>query len=77
MTTPAGVKGLSLVEYARELRRADCKVCKLPAEVLAQIRGAREKRIARPVILRWLEDEQGQKITVQDLEAHTNGRHDS
>ena len=68
---------LSLVQFAREKRRATCPVCKLPADVLAQLIEARNKKITRAVQLEWLRTEVGVTITDDQLNVHGQGRHDT
>jgi len=68
--------GLSLVEYARKKRAADCPVCQLPEGIRQQMRMASDKKIKRTVVLEWLTQEQGLAITDSDLTVHYSGKHD-
>jgi hypothetical protein len=70
------VSGLSLVEYVRERRRADCVVCKLPDEIRQQISTAADKKIKRAVVIAWLQEEQSVRISEDELTVHANARHD-
>lgn len=70
------MSGLSLVEYVRERRRADCVVCRLTEEVRKQITTAADKKIKRAVVIAWLQEEQGVTISEDDLTVHANARHD-
>jgi len=68
--------GLSLVEYARKKRAADCPVCHLPEGIRQQMLTASDKKIKRSVVLAWLAEEHG--ITIDDavLTVHYSGKHD-
>jgi len=68
--------GLSLVEYARKKRSADCPVCQLPEDIRQQMRMASEKKIKRTVVLEWLHETQGLAVTDGDLTVHYSGKHD-
>lgn len=65
----------TLVDFARQERQKNCVVCQLSQDVRAQLRGAGDKGIKRPVQLAWL-DSIGHKITDTELTAHYSGRHD-
>jgi hypothetical protein len=69
--------GLSLLEYVRERRRAECSVCALPDALRDQMAKASERKIKRAVVVAWLLDEHGHTITEDDINAHVNGRHDT
>lgn len=78
MAKPTKKPDLSLVEFARAEKRKSCRVCKLPVEVRGQIgRSASEKKIPREQQVQWIELVTGQKITIEELNSHTNGRHDA
>lgn len=68
---------LSLVDYARKQRQADCPVCHLPADVREQMMGAGDRKIRRSVVLAWLREVHGAAITDTELTAHYSGKHDS
>lgn len=68
--------GLSLMEFVKERRRAECGICALSDEVRAQIAGASDKKIKRPVVIDWLQKEHDVKVTEDDLARHVNARHD-
>ena len=65
----------TLVEFVKDKRRADCVICNLPEEVLAQVRVATDKDINRRQVKEWLESEYQIKVTEADQVLHTNGRH--
>lgn len=65
-----------LAVFYRDQRRANCAVCRLPIEVRADLKTAREKKIPRTVVLEWLNTEHKAKITGEQIQAHTNGHHD-
>lgn len=68
--------GLSLVEYVRERRRAECPVCRLPDAIRQQMAGASDKKIKRTVVLSWLKDEHKIDVTDSDLTTHYSAKHD-
>lgn len=71
-----GVKPRSLDEFLESQKKApDCPVCKLPEDVLQQMAAASAKRVRRPVVLAWLNDEHQAGITDADLNRHYSGRH--
>lgn len=67
----------SLSQFARDKKRSGCRVCSLPPDVRAEVRGASAKKIPRPVVIEWLRTEHGVTITGTDMAAHVNARHDS
>lgn len=68
----------TLVEFVKQQRRANCRVCKLPVEVRGQVgRTASEKKISREQQVEWITLVTGVKITADELTAHVNGRHDA
>lgn len=68
---------VSLVEFVRAEKRANCRICKLPVEIRGQLgRTATEKKIVYDQQVRWLNMVTGMKITAEELTKHTNGRHD-
>ena len=69
--------GLSLVEYARKQRQADCPVCRLPQEAREQMLTASDKKIRRSVVLMWLKEVHGVDLTDAELTSHYSGKHDS
>lgn len=70
-------EALSLEDFMKAKRRAECVVCQLPAEVLDQLALARDKHIRRSDQVAWLNGEVGVKITSSDLDKHYSGRHNS
>lgn len=70
-------KGLSLVDYARKQRRADCAVCQLPDELRAQIKQASDKKINRDTVIAWLEEVNKIRLTRDQMTTHYSGHHDS
>lgn len=71
-------QNVSLTDFVKAKRREGCKVCKLPVEVRGQIgRPASEKHISRDQQIEWIKLVTGQIITVEELNAHVNGRHDA
>lgn len=70
-------KPQTLAEFVMAKKRAGCKVCQLPIDVVAQVKSARDKRIPRPVVLEWLAREHGIKLSPADLDTHINGRHEN
>lgn len=70
-------KTRTLLEFVLAKKRAGCRVCQLPIEVVAEMRSARSKKIQRPVMLEWLQREHGIRLTSADLDAHYSGRHEN
>lgn len=69
---------ISLVDFVRLQKKADCRVCKLPVDVRGQIgRNATDRKIPRTIQLEWIKMRTGVKITDEELTAHNNGRHDA
>lgn len=69
---------LSLVEFVRAKKRANCSVCKLSVEIRGQLgRTASEKKISREQQVEWIKMVSGVTITIDELNAHVNGRHDA
>lgn len=70
----------SLVDFAlarrREERRRACAVCRLPDEVRAQLRAARDRKIDTRTRLEWLR-EVGHPVTEVELKAHGSSGHDA
>lgn len=64
-----------LADFMRAKKRAACKVCRLPADVLDQLLAARTAKIRRPDMLEWLRTEVGADITDVELTAHYSARH--
>ena len=78
MSAKKGSKIPTLVEFAKNKKRANCSVCKLPVEVRGQIgRPASEKKISRDQQIEWIRLVTGVKIAVEDLNSHVSGRHDA
>lgn len=55
-------------------RPTTCKLCALPADVLAQIAEARKDRVPRETIVAWLHHDVHVKVTEADLAAHMRER---
>jgi hypothetical protein len=69
---------VSLVDFVKLQKKADCPVCKLPVEVRGQLgRVATEKKIPRSTQIEWIKLRCGVKITDEQLTMHNNGRHDA
>ena len=68
-------EALSLVDYLKKRRRADCVVCQLPEDVQGQLQDAKRKKITRLEQLAWLNDELGHEVTHDDMEKHYKGQH--
>lgn len=68
-------QGKSLIEFVQAKRRAACRVCQLPPDVLEEIKVAKTKKITRATVLEWLSKERGIKIASADLDVHYSGRH--
>jgi hypothetical protein len=66
---------IGLVDFMKQKRREVCPVCKLSAEVRAQLETAAEKGIKRRDVLEWLHSVVGVAVTDQELTSHRNGRH--
>lgn len=79
-TQAAARQARSLMEFAidrrRSERRAACAVCRLPDEVRAQLRAARDKKIDTQTRLAWLESI-GHQVSDLDLKTHGSSAHDS
>lgn len=69
--------GLSLVEYVRKQRRAECAVCSLPEPIRAEIRGATSKKIPRTTVLDWLHEVHKIELTSEAMTSHYSGHHDT
>lgn len=71
---------LSLDEYVRTRRlterRAGCRVCQLPAEILAELRKTRQKKYSREEALSWLHAKGYKNLTIQEYDGHRAGGHD-
>lgn len=70
-------KGKSLVEFMQAKRRAQCRVCQFPPDILEEIKVAKTRKITRAIVLEWLYRERGIKIASADLDAHYSGRHEN
>lgn len=68
---------LSLVDYVRQQRRADCAVCSLPDEIRIQLKGASDKKISRATALAWLSEVHGIVMTSDQMTTHYSAHHDS
>lgn len=68
-------KAVPLADFMKAKRRAACKVCQLPADVLDQLVAARTAKIRRPDMLEWLRTEVGVDVTDAELTGHYSGRH--
>lgn len=68
--------GLSLMEFVKKQRRADCAVCQLPEPLRRQMLSASEKKIKRAVVLSWLKEEHGIEISNEALTSHHSAHHD-
>lgn len=64
-----------LADFMKAKRRAACKVCALPSEVLDQLIAARSAKIRRADMLEWLRTEVGAEITDAEMTAHYSARH--
>jgi hypothetical protein len=70
-------KTLSLTDFVKAEKRANCNVCKLPVEVRGQLgRPASEKKISREQQVKWIYAVTGKTITLEELNSHNNGKHD-
>lgn len=67
----------SLVQFVRDERRKDCKICALPPEVRAQVSQANERKINVAVRVKWLLEDYGISVTRSDFEVHGRGNHDA
>lgn len=69
---------VTLVAFVKAKRRENCQVCKLPVEIRGQLgRPASEKHISRDQQIEWVELATGVKLTLEEFNAHVNGRHDA
>ena len=68
---------LSLADFMRAKRRAECPVCQLPEEVTEQLAEAGRKKISRRDQIEWLNNELGIDISSADLDKHYSGRHNA
>lgn len=68
----------NLAAFMRAKLRKECVICQLPAEVREQLgRTASRRSFTRQDQLDWLHEAIGAKqITMTQLVAHLNGRHD-
>ena len=75
----AAKQARSLMEFAierrRNERRAACAICRLPDDVRAQLRAARDKKIDIPTRLAWLVAI-GHQVSDLDLKTHASSAHD-
>lgn len=69
-------EALTLVDFLKKKRRADCVVCQLPQEVLDQLQVAKKKKITRVEQLAWLNEELGYEVEYDHMEVHYKGQHD-
>lgn len=78
--TATATKARSLLEFASEKRKAErrqtCPVCRLPEEVRAELRIARERKIERRLVREWLQTELGVALTDLDFTTHHAGHHE-
>ena len=65
----------SLKEYVLDKKRQDCAVCRLPSELLQQVREASKRKISRADVVEWLMTEHKIAITSAQFDAHNSGRH--
>ena len=65
---------MSLADFAKAERRAVCAVCKLPSDVLQELRSASEKKYRRDIQIRWMRS-RGYMITNEQLNHHYSGKH--
>ena len=80
MSSQSGGKrpNVRLVDFVKAKRRENCRVCKLPVEMRGQIgRPAGEKKISREQQIEWVALVTGVKLTMDEFNAHVNGRHDA
>lgn len=69
---------VSLTDFVKAKKRENCPVCKLPVEIRGQIgKSASEKHISREQQLEWVALVTGVKLSIEELNAHVNGRHDA
>lgn len=76
MAEAKGKKKRSLVEFHRAQRRAACRVCSLPEDVLIELQEARRKKITHETVTEWLKAEHGISIPRQDFVAHGAAHHE-
>lgn len=68
---------ISLVDFVRQERFAECAFCALPQDIRDQLKaGARKKGITREQRLRWLHAIGHQEITDEVYDLHVRGNHD-
>lgn len=66
----------SLIEFARDVRRSKCVVCKIPESIRREMVAAREKKIGQDVVIAWLKEDHGAEITREEMRSHHAGHHD-
>lgn len=76
---PNGKGTLSLLDFAHN-KRADerkktCAICRLPAEVKAEIKVARARKVERSTVIEWLKTLKYQ-VDDLDFQTHNAGLHD-
>lgn len=71
----AARKPQSLRTYATVQHRAACRVCQIPAPIMAEIAGRNKKTTSVAVVVEWLRAEHGISVTVQEFKAHGLGGH--
>ncbi len=72
----AKLRKRSLVEYARDQKRARCKACQIPEPLRLEMAQARDKKIGQDVIIRWLREDHGISVTAEELQSHHAAHHD-
>lgn len=73
VTTPK----VTLLQFVKDKRRANCRLCALAAPIRAELKIARERKIPRTVQIEWLKTECGIAIGEEELDLHRQGRHDA
>lgn len=71
-------RNVTLVDFVKAKRRENCRACKLPVDIRGQIgRPASEKKISREQQIEWVTLVTGVTLTMEEFNAHVNGRHDA
>ena len=65
-----------IVDYVKDLKRADCAVCKLSPEIQEQLKIARKKEIPRATVREYLKAVYGKEVPEADFTGHVSGHHD-
>ncbi len=67
---------ISLVDFVRQERYAECAFCALSQDIRSQLKVAARKKITREQRMRWLKAIGHGEITDEVYDLHVRGNHD-